>query len=517
MVDSQKSYKKRTPLDGASFLFISSVLVGFIFVLTCIRAPLWYDESNYLSLIAAIRATGYPVWFWQPGEPQLFFSHPPAVLYVLSILPEWFTRNIVCLRLFNIAVFGLGPFFALMIQSRRGGISLFTIYATALFTACTGVFLMELIQVRFDMPLAALSCFIILIYANAIEPSNDAQKNKGPRASFRSPFLLLSLSILIFLTKFQAICLTGALALDVVAEYLLSKKRIVVGPFLTHFAGALLGIVIFLWWLSSSKYAPGSAELYATVHWNIAFRTFPGNDFVKQAILFLSIAQRILALTVVPLTVFLTAWALGTIDWNERLFRLFLEVTIVVILFNLAIYRSPGAAGSNMLMAVVPLGYILGRSFESLLRLRRGPVALWSLVFMIGLHGILNFPPVTRALQPDFNQMGADRIEPLLGKEDLLLLGDENQSRAIPFMLHRNDRYGFLFSMIPADALGLLAREGPGKVGALVLSEDNLAQLQSEKWSSVSEIIDRRFYRADYIGTNYRLVILLPRKSGEQK
>src|SRR5262249_40812358 len=181
-------------------LLVPSIVIVFIFLLACLRAPLWNDESSYLTLAASIKSTGYPVWFWDPDKPELFLNSPPAILYFISFLPTWISSDVVWMRILFSMLFGLVPFAFLAIRAFRTGASLFPIYATALFAACSGFFLMELIQVRFDLPLACLSCLVLVFYADA---TSGAERRGWLWLSLSSVFVL---SILSFLTKFQAVC-----------------------------------------------------------------------------------------------------------------------------------------------------------------------------------------------------------------------------------------------------------------------------------------------------------------------
>jgi hypothetical protein len=494
----------------AMLFFATSAVIVVIFLLMCARAPLWYDEANYLTLSESIRSTGYPVWYWVPEEPKLFLNSPPAVLYFISWLPTSISYNVVSMRLLFFLLFGLTPFVLLTIFALRKNVSLFPVSVTALFAACSGFFLMELIQVRFDLPLACLSCLVMAFYAHAVSRAGSAERNGW---LWLSLFSLFALSVLSFLTKFQAVCLTGALFFDVMLTYLLSKSRPVKWlAFCTHLAGIGLAIAILVWWSSSSEYATDAA-LSNTLKFSIFDRIIPSHDLKKEIIILSSVAKEILVKTIVPMTVLLIACALGRIDWGEHLLRLSVLITLMVVAFDLGVYRMPGAGDYYMIMAVIPLGYILGRSFESLYEFFQRASAVWVLAVLLILHGILNVPPVTRAFVPDVDRLAAEQIARVLRSEDILLLDDESQARAIPFLLHRSDRYGFLLykDMDVARAENLLQRDAVGRVGALVFTEQSLAKLNSEKWSVVAQLIERKFFRASQMGSFPRLVVFLRR------
>jgi hypothetical protein len=442
------------------------------------------------------------VWFWDPEKPELFLSSPPALLYFISFLPTWISSDVVWTRISFFLLFALTPFAFLGIRALKKGASLFPISAAALFAACSGFFLMELIQVRLDLPLACLSCLVLAFYADACEVEKGGWL-------WLFLFFLFALSALSFLTKFQAVCLTGALSLDVMMEYL-KRRAISWSAFCAHLAGTGLAIAIFVWWSSSSEYA-SDVTLSNTIRGNIVGRIFPSHDLTQELMILSSVAKKILVKTIVPITVLLIACVLGRIDWSERLFRLFVLLTVMVVAFNLAVYRMPGAGDYYMTMAAIPLGYILGRSFESLYEFSRRASAIWALAVLLMMHGILNVPPVTRTFRPDVDRLVAEQIAPVLRSDDLLLLDGDARSRTIPFLLHRFDRYGFFFFMDPSRVENLLQRHGAGRVGALVLLEQSLTRLTSEKWSTVAELVELKFFRAPQVGTPPQFVVFLRR------
>src|SRR5689334_21467779 len=121
------------PLASAMLLLAALVPVGLLAVGA--YAPLWYDESNYLTLALSIRKFGY------------------------------------------------------------------------LFSFLCGYFAFEFVQIRMDLPLAALS-FVIVVLVALIRSKETDQSNWAALVA------VLVLSSLAILTKYQAVCLTAALAID---------------------------------------------------------------------------------------------------------------------------------------------------------------------------------------------------------------------------------------------------------------------------------------------------------------
>src|SRR5258705_12566871 len=67
-------------------------------------APLWYDESNYLTLALSISKSGFPLWNGTPGPPDLFLDSPPLVLYLESFLGQ-LPIDVAGLRTISAALF----------------------------------------------------------------------------------------------------------------------------------------------------------------------------------------------------------------------------------------------------------------------------------------------------------------------------------------------------------------------------------------------------------------------------
>ena len=433
------------PSESPLWLAVGLSLLPFVvivlaFLILCVHAPLWYDEANYLTLSAAIGTLGYPVWYSIPNNPVLFQTSPPAILYFISFLLSWISSDIVVLRILFAMLFGVTPLVFLAVRAGRKGKSLFPICVAGLFAGSSGVFLMELVQLRFDLPLACLSCLVLVMFVDGFDRSHQTAV-QGRR--WLLPACLLILSALAFLTKLQAVCLTAALCLDVALAYLFFERRAVRWrEFLVHLTGLALAIIAMVWWSTASGYASSGATLSHTIQWNIFDRILPGRSVTQEIIIFSGVAKQATMLIVVPIALLLIASALRKLDWTDRLLRLFVLMIAAVVAFNLVLYRLPGAGNYYMVQAIIPLGYVLGRSLASLHKsiFQRSP-AITALFALLILHGVLNLPPVTRAIQPDRDRMVAEKIAPILRSEDLLLLDDERQSRAIPYLLDRFDRY----------------------------------------------------------------------------
>ena len=151
---------------GYIYLFLAITIFAAFFLLFG-HTSLWYDEANYLVIASAIQETGYPIWLGDPDTPAMFLGSPPGLLYLISIFSKYVTNDLFLLRLINSFVFLVIAFLALFIYIRKKGMDFILLSLTALFCAFTYYFIVELVQVRMDLPLAALSFLVLVIAALA--------------------------------------------------------------------------------------------------------------------------------------------------------------------------------------------------------------------------------------------------------------------------------------------------------------------------------------------------------------
>ena len=519
----------RNSEGGLPFL-VSAILIIVVFFFLFGHTSLWYDEANYLVLSAAIKETGYPIWFWDPDVPKVFFNSPPGLLYFISILLKWVSSELFWLRAIYSALFVSIPFIALWVYIRKQNLSLFLLSVTALYFAVSNYFIMELVQIRMDLPLASLSFLALLLVAcveRKLKERAEPEESKNQWLGLWLALLAL-VSALSFLTKFQAVCLTGTLMLNVLVARPDFCRLGSWLPLIAHLAGVAIGLLVLVFFVMSSPVEPGVHTLSSTFNNSLKRIFLVGGSGVS----FLVTARNVALMVILPATVFAIACAAGSIDWrNDRLLRLCVLMAVVVVTFNLAVFRMPGGGDYYMIQAAIPLGYILARSYSSLFRVQRA-TAILALVALLTFHAVLNavagrgtgslqrwdhgvLDLVGAAGRQDTGSLVAANIAPYLQPEEILLLDDwEDQSRFIPYWLDRSDRYGYLFSMDPIRAENLLQREGPRSVGALVfLGESYLARLASEEWSGVAAQLARHFVRAPQVGSASDWTIYLRRRS----
>jgi hypothetical protein len=491
--------------------FFSAIIIFVAFFLLFGHTSIWYDEANYLVIAGAIREIGYPIWFGDPDRPRIFLDSPPGLLYLMSVFSTYVSTNLFLLRLSNSVIFVVVGFLSLLVYIRKKGLDIMLLSITALFCAFTYFFIVEFVQVRMDLPLAALSFLVLVLAALAeFELKERSERKQLNRKLFSTLALLLCASALSFLMKFQAICLTACLFLHVLLSQDFRRFASWL-PLVAHIAGSVIGLLVLVVLVMSNPFVPGAAALHHIAH-NLERLAGPSSSLLLDASQSIAVFKSILPKVIVPAMIFGVVKVTTSSEYGrDQLFRLSVLMTVVVVAFNMAVHRMPAAGGYYMIQAAIPLGYILAQSFWSLLRANR----LWAVLILtcaLIFHAILNFQfggggpqrstswfkdlagPAGRL---DGGKLVAANVAPSLRSEELLLLDGPNQSRMVPYWLNRSDRYGYLFDMDPIRAESLLYQRGPRRVGALVFfGDDTFAKLNSREWSRVEALIARDFVRS---------------------
>jgi len=494
-------------------LLILAIIIITIFFLLFGQTSIWFDEANYLVLAGAIREVGYPIWFDDPDKPSIFIDSPPGLLYLLSVFSTYVTADLLLIRLSNGLVFLLIAFLTLGIYIRRKGLDMILLSLTAIFCAVTYFFIVELVQVRMDLPLAALTFSVLILVALAEEELKEHYERKLKALAnwrlFLTIALLIFASSLLFLMKYQAICVTACLFLSVVL-YQDFRRLACWLPLIAHISGIAIGMLLLLAMVISNPFVP-AAEVFD----HIAF------DFNRAASLpfvtayypsrIVAVIEGIFPKIIIPAIIFGDAMAtIRSKSGLDPLLRLSLLMVVIVIAFNLAVHRIPGGGGRYMIQAVPPLGYLTAHAVNSLLRARRRWYVL-IVACMLTVHALLNIkvggggPERSTAWLDDlvgpFGRVDAGKVvaanvAPLLRSEEILLLGGK-QSRVIPYWLNRPVGYGYLYGyldMDPIRAESLLNQKGPRRVGALVFFGEEKPRF--EEWSRVEALLARDFVRA---------------------
>jgi hypothetical protein len=488
------------PLACAMLLLAGLVPAGLLAVGA--YAPLWYDESNYLTLALSISKSGYPLLYFWPDTPDFFLDSPPLVPYLESLLRQ-LPIDVAGLRTISAAVFAGLAVVALAAYLRGRSNSLLTLGLTVLFSVLCGYFAVEFVQIRMDLPLAALS-FVVLIAVALIRSKETDQSN------WAALLTVLVLSALAFLTKYQAVCLTAALAIDALLAAFTRERRAWM-PLAAHLIGLACGLAVLVWIVMSSPV--GEGLIIRRLQWNFT-RVSPGGS--PWFDLFVTVLPWVACAFVIPLALFALAAVRRRLPLRgDPLLRLSLALAVVVAAFNVVLFELPGAGGQYMAQAALPLGYIFARSLIVLIDIRRymGVVIATALLlanaainvpwpYSTPQRAYTNFRQLHENWHTDGDYLVASRIAEGLGPREILLLDSSKfQARSIPYWLGLPDRQGYLLDISPNGAAALLERQGDGRVGALAFRGDGAATiLATEPWAEVASLIEMRYERTDVPG-----------------
>jgi hypothetical protein len=510
---------KDSGTTSAAAIYIS--LFGFAliaaFLLFFANTSIWFDEANYLLISRAIAKTGYPVW----GEsPKLFLDNPPGLLYVISVINSLVGNNLFVLRIIYSVTSVVTPLIALFVYIRRQNLNLLLLSVSLLFCAVTTYFLMELVQIRMDLPLAALSFLALILVAI----SESQLKQKEPSAKL-TLVLLCGVSALAFFTKYQAVCLTGTLVLRTLCDY---RKPAAWLPLIAHLLGAIISISGLTILVRSNPFEPGIATLLSHVIFRLdAIGRTGVVTFDIQS--HWGILKKIIPMIAVPVVVFAVV-NFKARNWrSDSLLILCFLMVVVVVAFNLAVDHAPGAGGYYMIQAALPLGYIYAWSFNSVLHTRRVG-AIVAMVVALAFHSILNFEvgwglpqrfgygwmdlvgPIGRL---DQGKLVAASLAPFLRPDEMLLLDSWHyQNAGVGYWLSRSSLdCDYLLDMGPKTAENLLEQEGPRRVGSVVFSgQESLSRLRSKEWAGVNALLARDFVRSSQVENALDWTIYLRRR-----
>jgi hypothetical protein len=482
---------------AAILILIIAVALIATFLLLFGDTSVWFDEANYLQISRQISITGYP--FWPDVEkPRLFLDSPPGLLYAISVLNGVVGDNLFLLRIVYSVTCVATPFIGLFLYIRRMKLDLLLLSVTLLFCSMTFYYIRELVQIRMDLPLAALS-FLTLLLAATWE---DQFQHRESSLKWLTLGLLCGISALAFFTKYQAICLTGTLGLYALCR---NPRRLASWlPLIAHLLGAAIGILAVVILVK-----PGIGPLFFISRRFDILGVLEVNSLIDERGHW-GVFKKIIPMVAVPAVVFtIVNW--GSRNWkNEPLLLLCVLMVLVVIAFNLVVHRGPGAGHYYMTQAALPLGYIYAWSFNCLFHARRvGVIA--AMLAALAFHSIINVNvaggsqtrwgygwmdlvgPVGRL---DQAKLVSARLAPSLGPEEVLLLDDWGfQNAAVPYWLNRL-RYSYLTTMEPIKVEKLLEQKGPHRVGAVIFrGQYTLTLLRRPEWAEVDALLSREFVR----------------------
>jgi len=493
-------------------IFIAAaVAVGLAvaaFVLIAGRTQLWYDEANYLVIAQNIKRIGLPVFYWLPGQPTLFWDSPPGLFYALSLLPAAILNTPSLVR----AVYAVGAFaliFGPLWYHLRGTIGAWrTIATTAILAVTTGYLLIESIQVRMDLPLAALSFAVLSLVAQV----DSSEARARARDMLLSCLAILALSSLAYLTKYQAVCLSGALGLWGLTRLLHLRKIIPVG--LAHVLGMIVAIAVLM--AISWKFGGSSDTSIPDNFRHNLGRIFSGSQASGDYQRLWPTLNAVSIKLAIPAVALAAAMLAGRIRLaQEPLLALCIYLSLMVTAFNLIMFRMPGGGDYYMTQAAVPLAYITARSIGVLVPSGRAlMLAVVAAAINLGMSMPLGSDPPQRwsaglwaigsgLTQSDQARAVADVLKQQLRPGQAVLMDDwQYQAHTLSYWLDTDAPSGYLLETQPTEAVRLLGLTGKDQVGAIAFAGSTAIQtLQSDQWKEVWKLIAANFVETPIAGS----------------
>lgn len=504
-IDTASEPRMRDGAFRAAAAVVGIALAAFVMIAG--RTQLWYDEANYLAIAQNVKRTGFPVFYWIPGQLDLFLDSPPALFYALSRLPSSVLNDPPLVRAVY-AVVAIALIFGPLWYHLRGTIGAWrTIATTAILAATTGYLLIESIQVRMDLPLAALSFAAIIAVAQI-----DTSATPRMRSMILPCLAIFVLSWFAYLTKYQAVCLSGALGLWVLTHLSSRRKFISVG--LAHGLGMVMAITILM--AISWKFGGGGdTSVVDNFRHNFGriFSSGQASSDYQQLWPTLSVVSAKLAIPAVALAPAALSGKLRLTQ--EPLLCLCVYLSLMVAAFNLIMFRMPGGGDYYMAQAAVPLAYISARSIGALvptgrvlilafvaaainlgasLPLGSDPPQRWS-AGLLGIRSGLSQTDQTRAV--------ADALKQHLQPGEAILMDDwQYQAHTLSYWLDSAAPSGYLLEMKPEQAVHLLEVAGKGQVGAIAFAGTTAIQiLHSGAWAPVWQQITADFVETPVAGS----------------
>ena len=345
------------------------------------------------------------------------------------------------------------------------------------------------------------------------------------------------LSILSYFVKYQAILVTIAISLFILDNRSSGSVRYKgVRLLILNALGALIAVTVVILLSGASANVVGTKLNAVSGNFigNIV-RIAQGNSpdsWQIQRLYF--VAFSICVKYAAPLCVLVWFVALRSRKaFSDPLLLLSIYLTIAVGLFNLIVFKMPGAGTYYMIQAGAPLGYMVARGVVSMLRGYRATPTISVILLLLALNATLNFQPgssadrqrwgtgfseLTDKKNTNSYDLVAARLSTELAPNQVLLMDGWNyQSRILPFLLRRADGYGFLFDMPKTNLVEMLQRDDGGNIGAIAFfGRDLLARFNSSDWSAARALVSRSFVRASGLdGGDW--AIYLPTKGSVEK
>lgn len=375
-----------------------------------VARPLNFDEGVYFTIARDIGRLHVPAIAWDGETYELFSNSPALVLYLGALFQHWSPHaNVVITRLVIASLFVVWPTLVLwsLLRHRYGvlpaaaGISVPFI---------TWTFLDEAFRFRLDVPLGVTCAVTLLYYYRA------SRSEGGMSASLCLAMVLTAASVWI---KFQAVCVVAAVLAYWCYVRLSGRKSEVPGIGLATAAVVLAAVLGVAGWIGFSRVATellvsavptrmepaGVADVLARNWSRIAHDAFSAEaaKFFVQSVL-----QPLVGRVGFLVGLVVVAWAAaGRLEPAPLLAAMYCAMTV---LFNLAMFRMPGA-GSYYLVAAVPSVCVVVAWAVSAVQLSPlAPRLKYAALLMLGLHAAMNVPRVNQLFAADWQRSVAEEI-----------------------------------------------------------------------------------------------------------
>jgi hypothetical protein len=318
-------------------------------------AYLWtdltYDEAVYLRLARTIAESGLPLRrsYEAFNTFQLFGNSPPLVLYLVSLSQRVFPGEEVPARILYFTAFVL-PTCGVVWWVARTRFGAWAAVASLTVLLTNVGFLRATSHVLLNVPLGLLACLGLVAFHEA---SNSV-------AHRRTNSLVAAMAMLLAVwTKYQAVCLVGAIVLY--AGYALAKRgygglRPMLRPLTLAVVGAAVGVMALVWYY----WAFGGPEtMERTFTWNVR-RASPSSMSLLDIGGALAATARETESRLGGLVLLLGAFSACVEKRHRGLVVVLASYCALTIVFNLALFRLPGAGAAYLDGAVGALALLAG-------------------------------------------------------------------------------------------------------------------------------------------------------------
>jgi len=333
-------------------------------------AYLWteltYDEAVYLRLARTIAETGLP-WrrvYENFGEFRLFANSPPLVLYVASASQRLFPGNEIPARLVQFFVF-VAPTYVAVWSVARSSFGPWEACASLVALLTLGSYVRDTTNVLLNIPLGLFALIALLAFYRAASSTRDAR--------WWLAALAVTMALAVW-TKYQAVVIPAAMVLY--AAYAFAARgytgvRSMRMPLLTATAsGALASLALFgFYWAFTGR--QGVASTFAANANRIDPTSLSGMQIAAAIIDTARESEQTLG----AVALLLAAVAVWVETRHRGLLVVLGSYVAATLLFNLAVFRLPGAGAAYLDCAVPCLAVLIGPAAVRFVQLGATPSA----------------------------------------------------------------------------------------------------------------------------------------------